>query len=79
MSLISEAHANLEGITSDFLADWVGEDGHRQLEKFKNFYSEGGMKEIVEGQLSLAMRNPDPSRNEFIIGQIQEITEEMQI
>jgi hypothetical protein len=79
LSLISEAHANLEGITSDFLADWVGEDGHRQLEKFKNFYSEGGMKEIVEGQLSLAMRNPDPKRNEFLAEQIQEITEEMQI
>lgn len=79
LSLISEAHANLEGLTSDFLADWVGEDGHKQLEKFKNFYSKGGMKEIVSAQMSLALRNPDPTRNELILEQIQEITEEMQI
>jgi len=76
LSLIDEYHAKLKLETSDNLADWVGEDGHKQLEKFIMFNTVGGMRDIVSEQMRVALLTPDPSRNDLIASQIQIISDE---
>ena len=63
LSVIDESHAKLQSITSDDLKNWLGEDGHPQLEKFENFYSKGGLREILVSFMNEAVLNPDPNKD----------------
>jgi len=63
LSLINENEARLKLETTDDLSRWLGEDGHRQQEKYETFNSAGGMKEILIELMGQAILNPDPNKN----------------
>lgn len=66
MSLAQENYGRLKAETTDDLSLWLGEDGHKQLEKYETFYSEGGMRDILVMQMNNAVAAPDPSKNDLL-------------
>ena len=66
LSLIDEAHARLKLETSDDLSLWLGEDGHKQLEKFETFNTgtggRAGTRDILIDDMQRAILNPNPNR-----------------
>ena len=63
LSLIDENEQRLNLETTDDLSKWLGEDGHKQLEKYETFNSVGGMRDILILQMQNAISNPDPNAN----------------
>ncbi len=70
MSLVQENYGRLKAETTDELSLWLGEDGHKQLEKYETFYSDGGMRDVLTLQMQNAMSNPDPSKNDMLQVQV---------
>lgn len=66
MSLIDQNYARIQLETSDDLSKWLGEDGHKQLQKFQDFNSPGGAREFLVTTMQEAVLNPDP--NKILIG-----------
>lgn len=75
MALTDENNNLLEQETSDDLSKWLGEDGHKQLEKYKTFNSAGGMREILIKQMTLAINSPDLGRVAGLQEQIASLEE----
>ena len=71
MSLVSEAYSLLNAETSDDLSKWLGEDGHKQLVKFSDFFADGGVKEQLDFQMARAIREPSAERGMILFSQIQ--------
>ena len=73
MALTDENLELLTLETSDDLSKWLGEDGHKQLEKYKNFNSPGGMRDILIKQMTLAINSPDLGRIAGLESQSQQL------
>jgi len=73
MALTDENHERLILETNDDLSKWLGEDGHKQLEKYENFNNPGGMREILIKQMTLAINSPDLGRIEGLQSQVNQI------
>lgn len=58
MSIMDEDYERLTLETNSSLTDWLGQDGHKQLEKYITFNNPGGMREILLFQMKMAMQNP---------------------
>ena len=59
---IDQAHSKLKQETQSDLNKFLGKDGTPELEKFENFYSFGGSKDVLVGQFTQAIISPDPTK-----------------
>jgi len=71
MAITDENYKRLKMETDDDLSKWLGEDGHKQLEKYSTFNSPGGMREILVAQMELAINSPDLGRLQGLEAQYQ--------
>lgn len=62
MTAIYEGYTQLWKVSKDDASKYLGEDGHKQLEKYETFYQEGGMRDILIIRMDNAISNPDPNR-----------------